>query len=222
MGKVGSSSVKHSLSYQYSGVVLQAHYFNANHEDWRVRRLYHWVIEGGKPLNVITLTREPIGRNVSAFFQNFEKHTGVPCHKAKFTLEELKQIFLEKFRNGKPLHWFDRNIKENFGIDVYLNSFPKCGHATYSNKNIRLLVMKSEIKDKEKILAIKNFLKLANFKIINRNIGEEKDYAMIYKDFKENIKLPFEYVDKMCKSKYFNYFYDESDIKAAKKKWSES
>ena len=75
MGKVGSSSVTNSLLRHYSGIVLQAHYFNSNHKDWRVGRLYRWVIEEDNPLRIISLTREPIGRNVSAFFQNFEKHT---------------------------------------------------------------------------------------------------------------------------------------------------
>lgn len=167
MGKVASSSVTESLLRHYSGVVLQAHYFSPNHKDWRVRRLYHWVMSEAKPLNIISLTREPIGRNVSAFFQNFEKHTGVPYHMANYSLEELKAIFLEKFPSQRPALWFDRNIKKNFGIDVYVNSFPKCGCATYDHKNIRLLVMRSELNDNEKVKVIRDFLDLNEFQLVN-------------------------------------------------------
>lgn len=221
MGKVGSKSIYKSLYRQYSGVVLNAHHFNPNHADWRIRRLYHWVIDQEMPLNVISPIREPIARNVSAFFQNFKKFTGVHCINSNFSLEELKGIFLAKFNHKMPLQWFDKNIKANFGIDVYVNSFPKCGYATYSHKNIRLLVMMAEINNNEKAKAIKDFLNAAEFQIINRNIGEEKEYALSYNDFKYNVKFPQAYIDMMHKSKYFNYFYEQDVINAVRKKWSE-
>jgi hypothetical protein len=222
MGKVGSKSVFKSLSEQYLGVVLHAHYFNSKHKDWRVRRLYHWVMKGDRPLNVISLTREPIGRCVSGFFQNFENHTGVPYHKSNFSLEELKAIFLEKFKNGRILKWFDKNIRANFGIDVYANSFPKCGYATYQHNNIRLLVMQSEMDDKQKETVIRDFLELETFQIVNRNIGTQKVYASTYKDFKRNVKFPSDYIDQMCKSKYFNHFYEQDLINEVRSIWSES
>ena len=205
-----------------SNLKFQAHYFNSNHKDWRVRRLYHWIREGTRPLNVISLTREPIGRCVSGFFENFEKITGMPYNKANFSLGELKAIFLKKFANGRILQWFDNNIKSNFGIDVYANSFPKCGYATYNNKSIRLLVMRSELNDSEKVKVIKDFLKLDSFQLVNRNISAQKEYASTYRDFKMNVKLPLDFVDKMCKSKYFNHFYEQDVIDAVRKKWSES
>jgi len=220
MGKVASSSISHSLSRQYPGVVLQAHYFKPNHKDWRVRRLYHWVIERAGPLNIISLTREPIGRNVSVFFQNFEGQTGVPYEKANFSLEELKTIFLKKFKNEQPLHWFDNNIMKNFGIDVYFKPFPKCGHSIYTHKNIRLLVMRSEINDSEKVKVIKDFLKMDSFQLVNRNISAHKEYASTYMDFKRDVKFPLDYIDKMCKSKYFSHFYDQNVIDTVRRKWS--
>jgi hypothetical protein len=222
MGKVASTSVAQSLSHQYPGVVLKAHYFNPNHKNWKVRHLYQWIMEDARPLNVISLTREPIGRCVSGFFQNFERHTGVPYNKANLSLEELKAIFLKRFANGLILQWFDNNIKANFGIDVYVDSFPKCGYATYYNKNIRLLVMRSEMNDKEKVKVIKDFLKLNEFQIINKNISAQKEYGSTYNDFKKNVKLPSDFIDKMCKSKYFNYFYEQHVIDTVRKKWSES
>jgi hypothetical protein len=177
-------------------------------------------MEGARSLNVISLTRDPIGRNISVFFQNFEKHTGVPYHKANFSIEELKTIFLNKFSNGKPLGWYDRNIKANFGIDVYRTSFPKCGFATYTHKNVRLLVLKSEIDDNEKQRAIGEFLNINNFQLLNRNISADKEYASTYMDFKRNVKLPSDYLEMMCKSKYFTHFYDQEVIDAVRTKWS--
>jgi hypothetical protein len=174
-----------------------------------------------RPLNIISLTREPIGRCVSGFFQNFERHTGMPFHKANFSIEELKAIFLERFSHGRILQWFDNNIQANFGIDVCAESFPKCGYATYSHNNIRLLVMRSEISDGEKVKVIKKFLGLDEFQLINKNISAQKEYGSTYNEFKRNVKLPPDFIDKMCKSKYFNYFYEQDVIDAVRKKWSE-
>ena len=116
---------------------------------------------------------------------------------------------------------FDKNIKKNFGIDVYDNSFPECGYAAYFHKNIRLLVMRSELSDKEKSKVLGDFIGLSDFQMINYNIGDEKVYGLSYKDFKASVKLPFDYIEKMCKSKYFNHFYDKSYIDSIRKKWSD-
>jgi hypothetical protein len=179
-------------------------------------------MSGANPLYIISLTREPIGRNVSAFFQNFQNHTGVPYHKSNFSLEELKAIFLSRFADGRPIRWFDKNIKENFGIDVYASSFPKCGYATYYHKKNRLLVMRSEINDNEKAKVISGFLGLSDFQLFSRNIGADKEYASTYMDFTRNVKFPSGYIDKMCKSKYFNYFYEQDVVIEVRKRWSES
>jgi hypothetical protein len=158
---------------------------------------------------------------VSGFFQNFERHTGVPHHRADFSLEKLKVIFLERFSHGRILQWFDNNIKANFDIDVYAESFPACGYATHSRRNIRLLVMRSEISNEEKVKAIKNFLELDEFQLVNKNISAQKEYGPTYIDFKRNVKLPPDFIDMLCNSKYFNHFYDQNVIDAVRKKWIE-
>lgn len=222
MGKVGSVSIYNSLSKLYPGVVLHAHSFSTNDKRWEIRRLYHWTISENRPLIIISFTREPIGRNVSAFFQNFERETGVPYDRANFSPEELKAIFLSHYPHETPLLWFDKQIKVNLGIDVYATPFPKCGYATYSHRNIRLLVMRAEIADNEKANLIRDFLGLTEFQLVNTNIGEEKDYGLTYRDFKSMVKLPSDYIAKMCESKYFSHFYGQEAIDAARMKWSES
>jgi len=159
---------------------------------------------------------------VSAFFQNFERETGVPYTNANFSIEELKTIFLSNYKHEIPLEWFDKNILANFGIDVFATPFPENGTSTYSHKNIKLLVMRSEISDDEKVKAIVDFLGLTSFQLQNMNIGEAKDYSMTYKAFNSKVILPPDYVARMCESRYFNHFYSKKVIEATRKKWSES
>lgn len=221
MGKVGSSSIYSSLVKLYPGLVVHAHHFYKDHHRWDVRRLYQWAVVEKNPIHVITLTRSPIDRNVSAFFQNFEKCTGISYENIESVEEKIGQLFLDKYKHDIPLVWFDENIKENFGIDVYEKPFPTCGITSYEKNNVRLLVMRLEISDEEKVNAVNKFLNSQDFCLVNTNVGDAKIYADTYKKFKGKVRLPESYLNKMCASKYFNHFYSPDAIEASRVKWAE-
>jgi hypothetical protein len=220
MGKVGSTSLYYSLKKSYPGIVLHSHSFASSDNDWRIRELYKHCLANGRPLNIISLTREPIERNISAFFQNFERDTGIPYRRDIFSLEELKELFLKNYNHDIPLDWFDSHIKANFGIDVYASPFPECGSSTYSNGNIRILILRSEIDDADKTEVIKEFLDLLEFQMISKNVSSKKAYAETYRIFRETVRLPSSYISRMCNSRYFNHFYTEEFVESVRKKWS--
>ena len=147
-------------------------------------------------------------------------HKFYPHAKANIAIEDLGSLFLSRYKHEIPLKWFDKNIQENFGIDVYAAPFPECGFATYSNANVRLLVMRCEISDQEKVRAIHAFLGLKHFELVKRNVGEEKEYAQTYREFKNKVKLPPNYIAKFCESRYFKHFYDAAVIEKVKRRWS--
>jgi hypothetical protein len=219
MGKVGSSSIYNSLKEEYPGVVLTSHWYPSEKKDYKLSRLFNRVVKKKKPLKVISLIREPVGRNVSAFFQNFERDTGVSYSDSEFSVRELREIFLENYNHEIPLIWFDENILANFGIDVFATPFPETGIMTYSHENIQLLILRSEVADEFKIQAISAFLNLDHFVLKNINISSEKEYAQTYQAFCDQVKLPKPYLDKMCHSKYFTYFYSSETIESTYQKW---
>lgn len=222
MGKVGSKSIYYSLSTHYPGAVLHAHRLSATHEESEIRRLYEWAVVQQKPLDIISLTREPIGRNVSAFFENFGRDTGMSYEQASFSLGELKAIFLANYEHDTPLQWFDNNIRKHFGIDVYATPYPENGTATYGHRNVRLLVIRLEAGDAVISEAIKQFLGLTAFELIKKNVSQDKDYAMTYDAFTRTVKLPDDYIARMCESKYFTHFYSQETIDMVRKKWREN
>lgn len=217
MGKVASSSIHHSLKKQYPGAVAHAHHIGE--ENWASELFYKWFKQGHR-IKIISPVRDPIGYNISAFFQNFENITGIPFSQSKHTTEELIQLFLDKNDHGKPLQWFDENIKKYFNIDVYDGTFPESGAKTYEFKNASLLVFRIDISDADKEKAIQDFLDLPGFKLHNRNISSQKTYHKDYLDFKTRLKLPSQYLKRMQESKFFNYFYSDQDIKNIISKWS--
>lgn len=219
MGKVASVSVYQAILKQYAGVVVRSHFFSENDSDWRVRALYRWVKYENGPLRVISLTREPIERNISAFFQNFKRDTGVPYYRNDYSIDELRSIFLKKNDHNVPLTWFQNSVYHNFEIDVYAKPFPREGFQQYSKDNIELLVIRSEIDNTIKIEAISKFLGLNDLSIKQKNVGHKKDYARTYDEFLDQVKLPRDYIEMMCESQYYRHFYSSDDIHASKRRW---
>lgn len=242
MGKVGSNSILLSLeklgiislfhTHFLSKTIEKREYFDPRPlllkrtkiERFRGEKnadfLYKNIILKKRPVKIITSTREPIGRNISAFFENFERETGQKYENSDLTPQKLTEIFLDFFPHSIPLQWFDKNIKTNLGIDVYEYTFPReLGYLSIHKDNVDLLILKSEIPDAVKEKSIADFLGIKEFKLINSNIGEKKSYSNTYKLFKQSLKLPASYIEEMRNSKYFNHFYSEAEIQKIIDKW---
>lgn len=223
MGKVGSSSIRHSL--ELSGVcpVFHTHSIGPSHGETFVSRMLHNnIIAKNKEAKFISLVREPISRNISAFFENFKRDTGISYEQSDLTIPELTQLFLKGYDHSIPLEWFDKNIKNNLGIDVYNYPVKEKGTLTIQNNCFELLVIKSEIDNQVKQKCIADFLNLENFKIVNVNEGTKKKYSKIYRSFLKDADLPRSYIEEMCLSKYFKHFYSDNEIKDVMSKWTKT
>ena len=216
MGKVASSSVFDSLTRQYPGPVGHAH--RIEEDNWMSMLLYDWA-KAGNTLKIISPVREPIGRNISGFFQQFEDHTGVSVRDSRFSQAELDLLFLNKLDHDEPLTWFDTVMKPNFGIDVYATPFPKDGCQTYVNGNVSLLVFRIDIPDASKEDSIRTFLNFPSFHLEKSNASADKEYNTLYNAFKKNTTLPTEYLDRVCNSRYFRHFFSEDEISSIRDKW---
>lgn len=222
MGKVGSSSISTSLRKQYNGAIIHGHGFSRDNYSPHVRYLYKYYSKKSQTsLKIITTVREPIGRNVSSFFQNFKRTTGKEFKKAEHSVLDLKEIFLKKFPHQTPLKWMD-NFDKNFGIDVYESPFPNSGIKTYTNhKGVDLLIMRHDVSDKLKEIAIKEFLNLKKFELKTYNVGGNKVYGEIYESFRKQIRFDKDYINQYRNSKYFNHFYPKEYVDSICDKWSE-
>lgn len=105
MGKVGSSSLRHSLKYRGLWPVWHTHRMNPEYieeiKEERVRRgvspvltsvdsrgldLYNSLVKKGRPTKFISLVREPVSRNVQlSFSTTWQKKTlGTIFHSNRF------------------------------------------------------------------------------------------------------------------------------------------
>jgi hypothetical protein len=185
------------------------------------KKLYGDVIMNNRTARFITLVREPIARNISAFFQNFTRFTGHRLEKPHPDPEELVSFFFQNYRHTIPLTWFDAEIKKTLGIDVFDHPFPaEKGYQFISWNKFELLILKLETKDTVKEKAIKSFLGLEQFTLRKRNTANKKKYSKIYRDFLEHIRFPREYIDAMYESAYAKHFYTTDEIHSFRKKWN--
>jgi hypothetical protein len=225
MGKVGSKSVTDSLVEHGLHPVVHIHRMNpSNIKSVRAEHLKHkqkpkneqiglWLYKNicrneRQEAKVITLVREPISRNISAFFENYQRFTGCKYKGSNLQTDKLIKLFFSGYVHEVPLTWFNNEIKQTLGIDVYEFKFPKeHGYLEIRDRRLELLVIKTEIPDQSKAAAIAKFLDLEDLQLKRSNIGNQKIYSDAYQEFRKKICLPVSYVDQMVESKYAQHFY---------------
>lgn len=194
---------KHGLQHIYDMVTLRREIERDPNRRWRL----------------ISLVRDPVARNIASFFQALSVNQFIPGWKARYQKGDLKvEELLEKFLSlgdeyhNYPATWFDSQLKPVFGIDVYKKPFPyEKGFDMYENDRFELLVIRMEDLDRCAVEAIGRLLHIDNFKIVNSNISDEKDYRELYKAFKA-LPLPRKYVEMVYESQFARHFYGTNEL----------
>jgi hypothetical protein len=184
---------------------------------------------------LITLVREPIARNISTFFENVEveeRHGGevfnVKSDYYGFDVEvgldnvqPLIELFFERLVHDRPLTWFDDEIKPVFGLDVFEGVFPRDkGYKIITADNADLLLIRLNELDQCAAVAFKEFLAIDGFTLVQTNVASSKDYALLYKAFKKEIRLPEDYINRMYDSRFTRYFFSNEEIRQLRETWS--
>ena len=259
MGKVGSTSIKRSLqALNPDMAIYHSHLLSKERiaetekkrkKFFRTERVSYlkrpWMNQflrkeigrkqGGRKWKVITLTRDPIARNVSTFFENLEvqaidtngafeiRSDYYDILRSVVTLDDmhlLVDLFFNKLRHESPLEFFDRELKGIFGVDVYASEFPKSrGYHIYRSTQADVLLIRLENLNTCAREAFKEFLGIDNFTLKSENVGLQKIYAPLYKKFLDSITWPESYLDKFYESKFMKHFYTQNEIKGFRENW---
>lgn len=183
------------------------------------RKIILLILKSRQNLKVITIIREPVSRNESFYFQDLHiplcqlsKHDWTWVYKKNNT-QALIEEYLKNLNRFHGINWFDNELKKRLGIDVYSHPFDKDkGYRVIKHKNIDLLIIKLEKLNEVKSDVFNDFLGVDNFSLKNKNVGQEKWYSPLYKEFKDTIVYPKEYLDSLYQSKYMKHFYSEEEI----------
>ena len=173
--------------------------------------------------NLISLVRDPVARNIAAFFQNIDYY--VPGWKEQWenktlSISKLLEYFFANDEINAPV-WFETKLEPIFGIDVYSTPFPqKVGYKIYQNPpRANLLLIRLEDLNHAGVGAVKKYLKLPSFTLQRTNVGHEKSYADIYNVFRQT-PMPKFYVERMYSTRLAKHFYTKDELAAFAYKWT--
>jgi len=250
MGRVGSTSVRLSLQRTYeacSGTVpiLHGHYLNRFEElETRVKRDLQDTssfmkdlrkveiafreaeqeMTGSQKVKLISLVRDPVARNVSAFFfalseflPGWEQRTA----DESLTIDDIQQIFVNRRAYAlSAFYWFEEQMEPVFNIDVYSSTFPKeKGYKIYSSAKADLLLLRLESLEYCAKEAFSAFLGIPNFQLIKVNRGIDRKAGGLYRLFRKK-PLPHEYLEWSYSFRLARHFFSESEIKSFMSKWT--
>ena len=236
MAKVGSLSVYQSLKKAGISSVFHIHTLNEQEVQKGIKQCFdngiypgsrspvfllnHALRESTEKVRVVSIFRNPVERNISAFFDAFNFHMGVSPEQYKGDLETIENTFHKKLQHNYAIDWYDTHFKKALGLDVYQYPFDtQKQHAILSNEKVEVLLMDSRLKDSKKEELIKDFCDTPNFQLSNVNVTSQAKHANLYADFKEYIRFRESYLNHQLDSKYASHFFTQGDRQALKNKW---
>ncbi len=233
MGKVGSVTIEKAIAARvFYNPVFHLHFlskeglkkhkeFNKSNSGYELASDFETERNNNKQkrLKIITLVRDPISRDISDLFQNYR--TYIPEQKrAEINLEQMIAYF-KKFDHDYALEWFDVELGEYLGIDIYKYEFDK-GKMYQIIKDTRFDLLIIRLEDLSKVfdIAMYEFTGTRNWRLLSEeNNADDKFYAEVYSSFKKNVTIDNSILDKVYNSKYFNHFYSEAEKKKYIDKW---
>jgi hypothetical protein len=246
MGRVGSVSVSTAVTTAYQAISLNVpvyhrHYISsfdliveriladlehpspALQFDRQLRDTLLNDIQSGQPIKIISLVRDPVARNVSTFFYALPQFISDWKEKEAQQLlfaSELSAIFESKQHFIQTaLNWFDEQIKDAVGLDVYAVPFDKTrGWQIYKQGLIELLVLRMEDLQSTGEDALRKFLNLPHLKMVKVNTGEEREAFELYRRFLTH-PVSREYLEMSYSTKLARHFYTDKEIEQFTDRW---
>ncbi len=167
-----------------------------------------------KPLDPVFISsvRDPVARNLSAFFQNrdaleFDETAEV---------DEVCARFIDQYPHDLPLDWFDREFGKHAGVDVYSKAFD---HKRLFVRGDDWIVFRADCPD---ALKSRELTALVGVKVAVKRGNETGDKAegALYRKTRDNLKLPAELLDRMYDSRFARHFWTDEERAAMRARWS--
>jgi hypothetical protein len=272
MGKVGSTSVVSALQRIFPAQrIHQTHLLS---DEGVLRGMEWWLdqpnvprakvpdhllasIELGRQLAdgvdsadwyLLCLVREPLGRNVSAFFQDLHRqwlpHLPVPSQEVcarvlkgaavptgaefRVLLSDLAAVFETKFPHDWYDRWFEEEMRAVFGIDVFAGAFPTDrGFQVYRHGTVRMLLLRIEDLPRVFDAAVREWLEGSPFATVapapweeeRANDAETKRYADLYRAFRDARLVSRGILSAVGESRTARHFYTSAERAEFRSRW---
>lgn len=245
MGKVGSQTLASSLSQTSVGQrTISVHFlgkgFKTVLERHRQARLSPGHLETSRALikqidrlqnggcQIITAVRDPVARAVSNLFQNPElldapiskSGTIDPDTGSKWLAQRLSQP--DAFEYVET--WFNSELRDVFGIDVFQTPFNhEAGWTVIDAKRISVLILRTEDLSRSGGLALARFLGIADpVTLASSNVRSDTSSGRAYREVLSNFRLPRPLLKEIYSLSLPRHFYSKEERDSFIRRWSSS
>lgn len=172
---------------------------------------------------IITLVREPIAMDLSTVFQWIgsgiaDFYFAERMQKGE-SFSQVVTALMIQIQNGL-FRWFEEELNELCDINIWEHPFDReKGYSIISKDKMEILILKVEKLD-QMTEVIRQFVGNSQFQIESTNRGIDKEYSHIYKELKNSLRLPKDYVDFYYHDNpYMDYFYTQKEQRDFLDKW---
>mgnify|MGYP002266547777 CR=1 FL=1 len=166
----------------------------------------------------ISLLRDPIARNMSAFFQNL--HLLPDEIRTEGDPQKLFEKFKQAYKHSLPVTWFDREFGEQLGINVFDHPFdPGKRYIHIQSENV--ILFRVDCPDEIKGRVLSRVLG-REIRVQRQNDSANKGYATLYNKVKEKARFTPDFVDDIYSTKFSNHFWSREELNEMSSKWKES
>lgn len=226
MGKVGSSSIKDTIESDYR-------VYHLHTKDEMGYLLPNVERRAKSKIDIVTATRDPIGREISVYFQNllapgFVGGVASQQEALEIGVQGLIERFHMRWKSDAidTAAWFDRHFEESTGVDIYSFPFDKeKGWQIVETEKYRILVLRFEDIRSNYLEALNTFV-APRFGDSERytcirpsNISDAKWYAALMKDFKREVSFDSNTLESAYQTKYMEHFYKPREIAKMRSKF---
>ncbi len=227
MGKVGSHSVYKAVEATHRFRALHTHQLNTKtlaaycksmpetpgHIKHSLRFLKDSRLD--EPIRLIIGIRDPMSRNMSAFFENLERF-GLHDDGA-YDMDELITIFMQKYPHHIPINWFKTQVTIPLGLKLFEEKWGIPRRAQIGRFDV--LVDRLEDSDEDREQTLRDFLECPELKLNQINVGQEKPYSELYSAFKAQFRPSTAMLNMLFNSDYVRCFYSKEERDTMRNRW---
>ncbi len=118
--------------------------------------------------------------------------------------------------------WLDHELRPALGIDVFDYPFPReRGHLLITSDQADVLLVNMEADQAEIEQALTSFIG-RKVTLERALMGTQLAYGELYRRFKQDVKLPADYVRDVYSSRFMQHFYTAEEIAQFMQRWTGS
>lgn len=174
-----------------------------------------------RKLRVVSLVRDPLARNVSAFFENLELYGLDP--KNLPDAPSLIATFLERSHLNTMDEWFETQFSQVFDLkkrDIAFSKKAGCG--LFQRHGVDFMILKAELENWRKERMLQAWLNTEDISLKDANVTANKSVSNHYTAFKKELSRHFDKVCSLYDSPWFNHFYSQEESRQFKAYWQQA